>query len=691
MPNQSADRRETSDNPLLDLEGLPRFASVRPEHVGPALDYMLTVNTERVAGLETRTGTPTWANFVQVLEDLDERLARMWSPVSHLNAVKDSPELRKAYEEALPRLTDYYTDLSHNERLFEKFREIHSGDEFEKLDRARRRIITNALRDYRLAGVDLPPEKKARFKSVQQELATLSNRFERNVLDATESWSLHVENRDDLAGLPDSALDLARQAAGEHGQDGWRFDLHIPSYLPFMTYGENRDLRKQMYDAFVTRASERGPDAGRFDNGTVIESILSLRRESARLLGFDDYAAVSLETKMAESPARVQEFLLDLAARVRPAAQREREEVEDFARSECRLPALEAWDLAFASERLRRSRYAFSDEDVRPYFPLHRVIEGLFEIVRRLYGIEARPAAIAETWHPDVGFYELVDGRGEVRGRFFLDPYVRSHKRSGAWMDDCIPRKRTGDAVQVPVAYLVCNFSPPVGERPALLTHEEVLTLFHEFGHGLHHMLTRVDYVSVSGINGVAWDAVELPSQFMENWCWESDALGLISGHYRTGEPLPSELLEKMRSARNFQSAMQMLRQIEFSLFDLCLHRDYAGQGIDYVQDVLDRVRQEVAVVIPPRYNRFPHGFSHIFAGGYAAGYYSYKWAEVLSADAFSRFEEEGIFNPETGRSFLENVLEVGGVEEAADMFRNFRGREPEVDSLLRHNGLAAG
>ncbi|MFZ0486383.1 MAG: oligopeptidase A [Arenicellales bacterium] len=681
---------DAPDNPLLDLRGLPRFSSIRPEHVEPALDYLLELNRKRVAELEKRSGSAGWNDFVQVLEDLDERLARMWSPVSHLNAVNDSPELRTAYENALPRLTDYHTDLSHNERLFEKFKAIREGAAFDELESAQRRIVTNAIRDYKLAGIDLPKDKKARFKAIQQELATLCNRFDHNVLDATESWSLHVADRDRLEDLPDSNLELARQAASEQNQQGWRFTLHIPSYLPFMMYCRDRDLRRQMYEAYATRASDQGPDAGRFDNGTVIERILSLREESAALLGFENYASASLQTKMAESPAQVEQFLLDLAGRVHAAAERELAELEEFARGQCGLESLEAWDMAYVSERLRQSRYAFSDEDVRPYFPTDRVISGLFEVVRRLYGIEARQVGGVETWHPDVEFYELVDRKGEVRGRFFLDPYVRKGKRGGAWMDECISRRRTGGDVQIPVAYLTCNFSPPMGDRPALLTHEEVLTLFHEFGHGLHHMLSRVDYVSVSGINGVAWDAVELPSQFMENWCWEPEALNLVSGRYRTGEPLPADLLKKMRSARNFQSAMQMLRQVEFSLFDLRLHRDYRDQGIDYVQQVLDQVRKEVAVITPPAYQRFQHGFSHIFAGGYAAGYYSYKWAEVLSADAFSRFEEEGIFNPATGHSFLENILEVGGVVDPADMFRNFRGRDPKVDALLRHNGLAA-
>ncbi len=690
MPNPYADMSDAPDNPLLDLEGLPRFAAIRPEHVAPALDYVLTRNRDRIAQLEAMTEAPDWDNFVAVLEALDERLARMWSPVSHLNAVMDSPALRTAYEDALPLLTDYHTDLSQSEALFERLETIRDGDGFGALDRAQRRIITNALRDYRLAGVDLPGADKARFKAIQQELAGLSNRFERNVLDATESWSLHVEDETRLAGMPDSALALARQAAREQDRQGWRFTLHIPSYLPFMMYCEDRELRRQMYEAFVTRASERGPDAGRYDNSEAIERILALRQEAAALLGFEDYASVSLETKMAESPGQVESFLLDLAGRVRDAAEDERRELEAFARDECGLPELAAWDQAFVSERLRRSRFAFSDEEVRPYFPAGKVIQGLFDVVKRLYGIDARRIDDVETWHPDVAFYELVDAGGEVRGRFFLDPYVRNGKRGGAWMDDCIPRKRAGGDVQTPVAYLVCNFSPPVDDGPALLTHDEVLTLFHEFGHGLHHMLSRVDYVSVSGINGVAWDAVELPSQFMENWCWEPEALGLISGHHETGEPLPQALLDKMHAARNFQSAMQMLRQVEFSLFDLRLHRGYRGQGIGYVRNVLDEVRKEVAVVTPPEYNRFPHGFSHIFAGGYAAGYYSYKWAEVLSADAFSRFEEEGIFNRETGRAFLENILEVGGVEDAADMFRSFRGREPRVDALLRHNGLAA-
>jgi len=690
MTHENTQSLASSGNPLLDTTGLPRFTSIRPEHVEPALAALIEDNRARIDALAESSRPPDWRQFVQVLEDLDERLMKMWSPVSHLNAVMDSPALREAYEKALPVLTDYFTDLSQDARLFDKYKILRDSARFNEMERAQQRIMDNALRDYRLAGVDLPADSKARFKAIQQELATLSNRFERNVLDATESWTLHVTEASRLADLPESALDLARQGAREKNLEGWLFTLQLPSFLPLMTYCEDRDLRKLMYDAYVTRASEQGPDAGRYDNSGVIEDILALRRESARLLGYEDYATVSLETKMADSPGQVEAFLLDLAGRVREAARRERDELEAFAREACGLETVEAWDQSFVSERLRRSRYDFSDEDARPYFPADTVIKGLFEVVRRLYGIQARRVDGVETWHDDVTFYELVDAAGDVRGRFYLDPYARNGKRAGAWMDDCIPRKRREDAVQVPVAYLVCNFSPPLADRPALLTHDEVLTLFHEFGHGLHHMLTRVDYVSVSGINGVAWDAVELPSQFMENWCWEAEALNLISGHYQTGEPLPAELLEKMREARNFQSAIGMLRQIEFSLFDLRLHRDYLDQGIEFVRDTLDAVRREVAVILPPPHNRFPHGFSHIFAGGYAAGYYSYKWAEVLSADAYSRFEEEGLFNADTGRDFLRHVLEVGGVEEAAEMFRRFRGREPRVDALLRHNGLAA-
>ncbi len=677
-------------NPLLELEGLPRFSEIRPEHVEPALDTVLAENREALARLEQEADAATWDNFVVPMEDLDERLSRMWSPVSHLNAVRDSDALRQAYEASLPKLSEYYTEVGQNEAFYRAFKHVAEGSEWQRLDRAQRKIVTNALRDFRLSGVALDPVHKRRFKEIMQQLSQLGNRFERHVLDANHAWALVVTDREQLAGLPDTAVAMAAQSAQRDGTEGWKFTLDFPSYMPFMMHADHRELRKNMYEAYVTRASDRGPNAGRFDNGSILTEVLRLRREAAALLGFENYAWLSLETKMAASPQQVLEFLHDLAARAKPAAQRELDELRRFARDEHGVDRLEPWDLAYYSEKMRRALYDYSDEDVRPYLPAPKVLAGMFEVVERLYGLRIEQTDGVDVWDPDVRFYEIRDAGGEVRGRFYVDLYVRPHKRGGAWMHDCISRRRRDGDVQVPVAYLVCNFSPPVGDRPALLTHDEMTTLFHEFGHGLHHMLTRVDYYGVSGINGVPWDAVELPSQFMENWCWEREALDMLGGHYQTGEKLPEPLLDKMKAARNFQSGMQMVRQLEFALFDMLLHCDFDPDGDKTVQQVLDEVRREVAVVIPPSYNRFQNSFTHIFAGGYAAGYYSYKWAEVLSADAFSRFEEEGIFNRETGRAFLENILERGGADEPMDLFVAFRGRPPTIDALLRHNGLDA-
>ena len=678
------------DNPLLDLSGLPRFRDIRPEHVAPAVDYMLVRNRARIQALLAGDAEPTWDGFAQPMEDLDEALERVWAPVAHLNAVCDSPALREAYDACLPRLSAYATEVSQDPRVYRAYRAIRSGPEYPRLSLAQRRLLDNTLRDLRLAGAELGEADKARFKAIRKELATLASRFDRHLLDATQAWRLHLTDPAELAGLPESARARARARAEQEGLDGWLFTLEGPSYLDFITYSARRPLRRRIYEAYVTRASDQGPHAGRWDNGPVMGRILALRREMARLLGYPHYAEYSMATKMAGSSDEVLEFLRELAGRARPAARQELAELEDYARAEDGLERLEAWDIPYYSERLREQRYRYAQEAVRAYFPEPVVLRGLFELVRRLYGVEVREAGPAQVWHPDVRLYEIRDRDGALRGRFYLDLYARRHKRGGAWMDECIGRKRTAEGVQVPVAFLTCNVSPPVGDAPALLTHDEVVTLFHEFGHGLHHMLTRVDHVGVAGINGVAWDAVELPSQFMENWCWEPEVLGFLSGHVETGAPLPGDLLDKMRSARNFQAGMQMLRQIEFALFDMLLHRDPAADGPGRIQAVLDRVREEVAVVRPPAFNRFQHGFAHIFSGGYAAGYYSYKWAEVLSADAFSRFEEEGLFNPRVGRDFLVHILEAGGTREPAELFRAFRGRPPRIDALLRHSGLAA-
>ena len=679
-----------NDNPLLDFNGLPHFSAIRPEHVEPALDTLLARNRAELEGLLAAIHEPRWDNFVQPIEDMGERLSRLWSPVSHLNAVMNSESLRVVYNQCLPKLSDYYTELGQDPRLYRGYKAVASGAEFATYTPAQKKIIDNAVRDFRLAGAELNDQDKQRYREIQQELSSLTSKFDENVLDATNSWELLITDAAQLAGLPESAVSAAHQAALEQDKPGWKFSLHGPSYVPFLTYADDRGLRRRMYEAYATRASDQGPNAGTWDNATIIERMLRLRRAKARLLGYANYAELSLVTKMAANTEEVLGFLRDLAARSYPAAQAELKELREFAASRYGVQDLESWDIAYYSEKLRVERYDFSEEDLRPYFPADQVIQGMFEVVHRLYGLTITPITGVETWHPEVRFYEIRDASKEVRGRFYMDLHPRPGKRGGAWMDDCIGRKRTGNTVQVPVAYLICNSTPPVGDTPALLTHDEVTTLFHEFGHGLHHMLTRVDYLGVAGINGVAWDAVELPSQFMENWCWERQALDRLARHYQTGAALPDDLYSKMIAAKNFQSAMQMVRQIEFSLFDMRLYGDFDPDGDQSVLELLDEVRREVAVIMPPAFNRFQNSFSHIFAGGYAAGYYSYKWAEVLSADAFSKFEENGVFDRRTGEEFLRSILEQGGTCEPMELFIRFRGRKPTIDALLRHSGLAA-
>jgi oligopeptidase A len=677
-------------NPLLNSTGLPRFREIRPEHVAPALERILAENRAARDRLLAATTHYTWDNLAGPMEDMHERLQRAWSPVSHLNAVVNSEELRAAYNAGVPLVTEYGTELGQDERLYSAYRAIAASPEFAGLTLAQQKVIQNALRDFRLSGAELNGADKDRFKQMQIELSTLASKYAENVLDATQAWELVLTDPAHLAGLPPSALAMARQAAEREGKPGHKFGLEGPAYIAFMSYADNRALRRQMYEAYTTRASDQGPNAGRWDNSDLIAQILKLRRDAAQLLGFGNYAEYALQTRMAKSVAQVITFLQQLAARAKPAAARDLDTLRAYARAEHGLESLEAWDIAYYSEKLRAHQYAFTEEELRPYFPENRVVPGMFEVVRRLYGLDVRPVAGVETWHPDVRFYEIRDETGAVRGRFYMDLYARANKRGGAWMDECLSRRRRERELQIPVAYLVCNFTPPVDGRPALFTHDEVNTLFHEFGHGLHHMLTKVDYAGVSGINGVAWDAVELPSQFMENWCWERAALDLISGHHETGAKLPAALLEKMNAAKNFQSGLQFVRQLEFALFDMRLHSDFDPSGGASVQQLIDEVRRDVAVLIPPAFNRFQHSFSHIFAGGYAAGYYSYKWAEVLSADAFSKFEENGVFDRRTGLEFMHNILEQGGVREPMELFVNFRGREPSIEPLLRHSGLAA-
>jgi oligopeptidase A len=673
-------------NPLLDFSGLPRFAEFKPEFVAPAVDRLLAENRAVIERVSAPGVAPTWAEFVRPLEDANERLHRAWGMVGHLNAVMNNPELREAYNGNLPKITQYYTELGQNEKLFAGFKALRRDAEFASLTRAQKKIVENELRDFRLGGAELPPDKKARFKVISERLSQLSSRFSDNLLDATNAFGHFVTDPDEAAGIPADVLAAARETAQADGKPGWKFTLHAPSYLPVMQYADNRALRALMYRAYVTRASEfGGPD---WDNTPLIAEILRLRAEQARLLGFGSYAEYSLEPKMADSPQQVLAFLEEFAARAKPYAGRDLAELSAFAREELKLDRLEAWDLAYASEKLRLKRYAFSDQEVKQYFPETKVLPGMFRLVETIYGLTIEPAT-APAWHPEVRFYSIRDRDGKLVGQFFVDLYARPSKRGGAWMDDAITRRARDGRVQPPVAYLNCNFSAPVGGKPALFTHEEVNTLFHEFGHGLHHLLTRVDDLGVSGINGVEWDAVELPSQFMENFCWEWDVLRPMTAHVDSGEPLPRALFDKMLAAKNFQSGMQAVRQLEFALFDLHLHHDYDPWGAKSVLELLSEVRAHVAVVFPPDYNRFPQNFSHIFAGGYAAGYYSYKWAEVLSADAYSLFEENGVLDPRTGQRFWDEILGVGGSRPALESFVAFRGREPRIDALLRHSGMA--
>ena len=677
-------------NPLLGLNGLPPFSAIRPEHVRPGIDQLLTEGRQLVEDLLEKHNVYTWENLVAPLEAMDDRISRAWSPVSHMNSVVNTDELRAVYNECLPLLSEYGTELGQHEGLYRAYRQIMDGDEYQRLDTAQKKVIDNALRDFRLSGIELEQAARDRYKTIMQELSRLTSKYSDNVLDATNAWHRQVTDAALLAGLPESARALARQTAEQRGLDGWVFTLEFPSYYPVMTYADNRQLREELYTAYVTRASDHGPHAGQWSNTDLMDQILALRHEAARLLGFNNYAERSLATKMAESPDQVMGFLNDLAERSRPAAERELEDLTAFASEYNGHTDLQAWDIPYFSEKLRQQKYAISQEELKPWFPEPRVVSGLFAIVERLYGLQVETVDGIDTWHEDVHFYRIRDAAGELRGEFYLDLYARQHKRGGAWMDECICRRGTTNGVQLPVAYLTCNFSPPIGDDPALFTHDEVITLFHEFGHGLQHMLTQIDYAGVSGISGVAWDAVELPSQFMENWCWEREALDLIAGHYQSGKQLPDDLYRRMHQAKNFQSAMQMLRQLEFAIFDFRLHHDYDPAGGRSVHETLNAVREQVAVLQPPAFNRFENSFTHIFGGGYAAGYYSYKWAEVLSADAFAAFEETGIFNRDTGDRFLRSILEQGGSREPMELFIDFRGRAPSIDALLRHSGLAA-
>ena len=678
-------------NPLLAAVQngeLPRFREIQPEHMEPAIDELLAASRAVLAEV-TQQAQPSWDTVIAPLEDAEDRLSRAFSPCGHLNSVMNSPAWRAAYNACLPKLSDHGTELGQNHALYAAYQHIaeHEPD----LTPTRRKVLDDALRDFRLAGVALPEASKARYKQIMSRLSELGTKFEENLLDATQGWTREIDNVDDLAGLPQSAIELARQQAQNKnkGKPGWLLTLDFPSYHAVITYAENRDLRAEVYRAYATRASEQGPNAGQWDNRPVMEEILCLRSEAAGLLGFSNYAEHSLATKMAPSIDEVLRFLNALGERARPRAEQELAELSAFARERDGIDSLQPWDMPYYAEKLREQQFQLSDEMLRPFFPAPRVIQGLFDVVQRLFGVSMQLDDSLETWHEDVLAYAVMDGE-ERLGSFYLDLYARENKRGGAWMDECVSRRRSADGLQKPVAFLTCNFTPPLKDagRPSLLTHREVETLFHEFGHGLHHLLTRIEDGAVAGIHGVPWDAVELPSQFLENWCWEREALNLFARHVDTNEPLPEDLFQRMREARNFHSALQTLRQVEFSLFDFRLHAEFRPDQPTLIDSILADVRRQVAVVTPPDWNRFPNSFSHIFGGGYAAGYYSYKWAEVLSADAFSAFEEEGVFNQDTGRRFRQCILEQGGSREAMDLFREFRGREPSIEPLLRHTGL---
>jgi len=680
---------DLANNPLLDFSGLPRFSEIIPSHVQPAVGHLIARCQGTVESLANDGQFPSWANFVAPLDDATEQLARAWGVVGHLNAVVNSPALRDAYNGTLPAVTQFWTELSQDERLFAKYKTLRASPAFAKLNDAQKQSLENELRDFRLGGAELPPDMKARYSAVQEELSSLMSSFNDNLLDATNAFAHFVTDRNELAGLPDDAIAAARDAADKDGRDGWKLTLHAPCYMPVMQYAAFRPLRELLYRAYATRASDLGADP-KWDNSGNIRRILELRAESASLLGYRNYAEVSLATKMASSPAEVIAFLEDMAIKSRPFAERDWRELTDYARSELNMAEVEAWDVAYVSEKLREQRYAFSDNEVKQYFPEPQVLAGLFRVIETLYGLTVSQAS-ADTWHDDASFYDLRDRSGALIGQFYLDLYARDSKRGGAWMDDAINRRRKNGVIQHPVAFLTCNFAAPVvaegKKRPALFTHDDVITLFHEFGHGLHQLMTEVETLGVSGINGVEWDAVELPSQFMENFCWEWEVLKHMTRHVNSGEPLPRTLFDKMIAAKNFQAGMGFVRQLEFGLFDMRLHAGF-DPAKDDLQHLLDQVRNAIAVIKYPPFARAAHSFGHVFGGGYAAGYYSYKWAEVLSADAYAAFEETGVLNAETGERFRREVLGRGGSRPAMDSFTAFRGRKPDMEPLLRHNGM---
>ena len=672
-------------NPILFRDSLPLFDQIKPSHISPAIEGILKEANSLIHSLKVMGGSISWENFVEPIEMVSEKISRAWGQIEHLNAVVNSDDLRKAYNDNLIKLTEFYTNLSQDEALYKKYQSLKDGEIFESLTPSQKRIIDNVLREFKLGGAELNELEKARFKVIQEKLAKLSTQFEENILDATNEFSIFVADADDLQGIPEENIKKAQSEAIEDKKEGYKFTLHFPSYLPVMQYAEDRNLREKLYRGYATRASELA--SPKFDNTKLIDEILALRYESAKLLGFNHFTEMSLVTKMAKSNEEVVSFLMDLANKAKPFALKDMEELSAFSKT-LGIEKLEAWDIAYVSEKLRQAKYSFSENEVKQYFPEHRVLKGLFKVVETIFKLKIIKTD-APTWHKDVSFYSIKNDGDELVGQFYFDLYARNHKRGGAWMDEAISRYKNSFESSHPVAFLTCNFSSPSENKPALFSHDDVITLFHEFGHGLHHMLTKVDEYSISGIKGVEWDAVELPSQFMENFCWEWDVVKHMTEHVDNKSPLPEALFKKMIEAKNFQSGMQTLRQIEFSLFDIRLHTQYNDQNKINSLKLLETIRDEIAVVRPPAWNRFPNSFSHIFAGGYAAGYYSYKWAEVLASDAFSLFEEEGILSSNAGQKFQEEVLSKGGSRPAMESFVAFRGRAPSVDALLRHSGMA--
>jgi oligopeptidase A len=678
----------TQLNPLLTPSQLPAFSDIQAQDIEPAITQVIAENLQAIDQLTQQTEPFTWANLVLPLENLEDRLSKIWSPISHLNSVVNAPKLRQAYNACLPKLAQYSSKVGQNQALFKAYLALHKSKEFTKLSEPQQKVITDALQDFELAGIALEGKAQQQFVALNQKMSQLQSQFSDNLLDATDHWYQHFTTQDALAGLPEHALHTAKAMAKQKNQTGWCLGLDFPSYQAVMTYANDRELREQFYTAYVTRSSDQGPHPKQWDNSQLMSELLQLRQQQAKLLGFGNYAEYSLATKMAQSPQQVLDFLTNLADKAKPLAEQEFAELQKFAQQQG-IEQLQAWDIAYYSEKLQQQKYTLSQEALRPYFPVPKVLSGLFEVVHRLYGITVTVREEIPTWDPAVKFYEIYDQQQQLRGQFYLDLYARPHKRGGAWMDECRVRRQLDDGqLQTPVAYIICNFGQAIADQPALLTHDEVITLFHEFGHGLHHLLTKMDYAAISGINGVPWDAVELPSQFMENWAWEHEALQLISGHFETGEPLPKAMLDQLKAAKNFQSALFMMRQLELALFDFQLHTQAILAPNTGIQAILDEVRQRFSVIPVPQYNRFQHSFGHIFAGGYAAGYYSYLWAELLACDAYSRFTEEGIFNQKIGHAFLTHILEQGGSKAPSELFYQFRGRAPSIEPLLKQYGL---